>query len=256
MCGRYSIASKLENIEKKFHAHFNYQYQPVYNAAPSLKLPIITQEDPHTIKAFQWGFVPHWETNLNKGYINARGEGIHTNKAFMKSIRERRCLVIANCFYEWRQSKPKVPYLIYCEDQKLFAFAGIYRSFVNKETGEEINTFGIITTGPNPLMDLVKHHRSPVILKQSQWQKWLKAEASLKDITAICNQPYNYKCMNAYPVSELINKPSNNTKEIMQAIGHRVYKMVEVEQKSTKMQRGNSEPKETLGEKAKKDKRQ
>jgi len=92
-----------------------------------------------------------------------------------------------------------------------------------------------------------------VILKQSQWQKWLKAEASLKDITAICNEPYSHKCMNAYPVSDLINKPINNSREIMEAVGDRVYKMVEVQHKPAKIQRGSSEPKETMAEKAKRE---
>jgi putative SOS response-associated peptidase YedK len=111
MCGRYTIASKLEAIEKQFLAEFAYKYEPVYNAAPSLKLPVILSEEPNKIHAVRWGFVPHWETNINKGYINARGEGIHTSKAFLKSIRERRCLVLANCFYEWGK-KSRQPYLI------------------------------------------------------------------------------------------------------------------------------------------------
>jgi putative SOS response-associated peptidase YedK len=82
MCGRYAIAYRLENIAKKFHPHFNFKYELVFNQAPFLKLPILIQEDPNTIKAFQWGFVPHRETNINKGYINARHEGIHSSNAF------------------------------------------------------------------------------------------------------------------------------------------------------------------------------
>jgi putative SOS response-associated peptidase YedK len=218
MCGRYSIASKLEDIEKKFLAKFKYDFTPVYNCAPSLKLPVITCEEPQTIQAFRWGYLPHYEKNLNKGLINARSEGVNTSKAFLKSIRERRCLVLANCFYEWSKDS-KQPYLIFTE-QRLFAFAGIYREWKNNDTGECINSFAILTMGPTKVMDFVNHHRSPAILKPSQWQTWLKKDDPLAKISEVLSEPYEK--MNAYPVSKEINKPVNNTREIMNPIGDRV----------------------------------
>lgn len=220
MCGRYGIVNKP--LKDFIEAEFNYDFQPNYNCSPSQKLPVITDEQPTVIQAMRWGYLPHYETNHNKGFINARGEGIFTSKAFMKSAKERRCIVLANFFYEWSQTTPKVPYLIYCEDQPTFAFAGIYREWANKETGECFNTYAIVTTEPNKLMDMVKHHRSPVILSPDMHSVWLNKKSSQAEISEICSKPYEYTCMNAFPVSTAVNKPGNNSEDIIVPVGGKV----------------------------------
>lgn len=221
MCGRYTIQSKVETMEKRFRAVFQYTFEPVYNAAPSMSLPVITNREPKKIQAFQFGFLPPWAKKPSESYINAKSEGIIKTKAFQTAIREQRCLVPANCFFEWNRST-KQPFLVYSEETRLMAFGGIWRTWTSPE-GFEYDSFAIITQEANKLMQAIGHHRMPLILSERDQEVWLR-DVPLMDITKIMKEPYSAFKMNAMPVSDLVNKPENISKEILEPIGEKVRK--------------------------------
>lgn len=219
MCGRYSIAKSLKEIEKSFEAKFTFEFTPLYNIAPTLKLPVITNKDQDKIQDFEWSYKAPWNKKLN--ITNATFEKVQSSSTFSKSFKERRCIVIATSVFEWRQNvKPKQPYLIYVEDQPIFGMAGLWKKFVDEETGEETNQFTIITTTPNKVMDLVGHHRMPVILKRNEFDCWLNEKDCDKAYDLLKSYPANK--MNAYPVSTMVNKAGYNSTDALEPIGDKV----------------------------------
>ena len=223
MCGRYTVVTKVEAIEKEFNAQFNLPFTGVYNAAPSHSLPVITNESPNVVQLFRWGLIPFWAKDEKIAYktINARSEDVISKPSFRKPIRSQRCLVLANCYFEWKRvEEEKVPHVIYIQDQRIFAMAGIWDQWISKESGELIESFSILTLPATPRLNPL-HHRMPIILPKSRRHRWLSNSLPLSEVTALFNQ-YPQERMNAYPVSSLVNSPINNTAEIVQPIGPRI----------------------------------
>ena len=176
MCGRYVNISKVKAVEKRFSAIVERPelFMPNTNIGIGAKAPVITQERSDLIKHYQFGFTPYWakkpfhlfnaraEGDQNKenetSYSGAKG--ITSKPAFRQSIRSKRCLVLADAFIEG----PKVerlskPYVIYKKDGSPFAFAGIYDTWINPDTGETIDSFAIITTVSNKITAAISDHR-------------------------------------------------------------------------------------------------
>ena len=142
--------------------------------------------------------------------------------AFRYAIRNSRCLVIADAFYEGpEKEKLSKPYLVYLRERRPFAFAGIFSHWTHKETGEEWKTFAIITTVANELMQKLGHHRSPVILPEGMERRWI-SNLALSEVTPHL-RPYDYRLMNAYPVSPEVKSVKNNSKELVQPTGERLF---------------------------------
>src|SRR5919108_3290276 len=177
MCGRFSVAYDREVLEARFQAAFDESlFQPRYNAAPSQALPVILNTEPDTIKRLAWGLRPAWARSISKkdGIINVRAETLRERPTFKKDLAERRCLVLADSFYEWKKAgKQKIPYRIALKSGEPFAFAGIWEENIDAD-GQPLKTFAIITTGANPLVGLV-HDRMPVILRQETERQWINS---------------------------------------------------------------------------------
>lgn len=225
MCGRYVIISKVETVEKKFQASASFQWNPNYNLAAGQKAPIITSEKPQEIQAYHFGFTPSW-SKKRTWIINARAEGDHNpnNKPnfrgskgiikkpfFRKSIRSKRCLVIADAFIEGTtKEKLQKPFLVYMRNkERPFAFAGVYDEWANPETGEVLPSFAIITCPPNSLMQKIPHHRMPVIIHPRFYKHYLNPNTDLSEVTALL-EPYASQKMNAYPIDSKISKVRTN----------------------------------------------
>lgn len=241
MCGRYVKVSKVEVIEKRFKVMAKETqrdlFTPDYNIGPGKLAAIITQEEPGVLQLAKFGLTPFW-AKKQIYLFNARAEGdnnkendpnytgglgIISKPAFREPIRNKRCLIIADCFYEGPEKEGlSKPYVVYVKDRRPFAFAGIYDKWVDKATGEEIIGFSIITTMANELMQKIGHHRSPVILPASGEQSWLSSKSSLSQATLYLH-PYPTNQMNAYPVGTAIKNPRNNGKELLEPIGQRIY---------------------------------
>jgi len=239
MCGRYILVQKLELIEKRFNvtAPEGSEWKPSYNISPGQLAPVITGNNPRELQLFRFGMTPFWSKKAMY-MINARAEGDHnkeddpnykgakgiiTKPSFRKPIRSQRCLIIADAFIEGTvKEKLSKPYVVYLKNNiRPFAFAGIWDEWTNRETGEIIRSFAIITTTANELLQKLPHHRSPVVLDQRSEKKWLNQDLPLADATRLL-RPYPADLMNAYPVDPAIKNPRAEGKDLLKPIGERI----------------------------------
>jgi putative SOS response-associated peptidase YedK len=239
MCGRYILVQKLELLEKRFNvsAPDGMEWKASYNLSPGQMAPVITSSNPRQLQLFRFGMTPFW-AKKPMYLINARAEGDHNKEndpnykgakgiiskpSFRKPIRSQRCLVIADAFIEGTiKEKLSKPFVVYLKNNvRPFAFAGIWDEWANKETGEIVHSFAIITTTANELLQKLPHHRSPVILDHKQEKKWLNTDLPLADITQLL-KPYPAEHMNAYPVDAAIKNPRAEGKELLKPVGERV----------------------------------
>jgi len=245
MCGRYVIVTKIKKIQKIFNVKtFNPElFVPNYNVSHGNMAPVITQDRPNELHFFQFGFTPHW--GKKQFYqVNARSEGdrnkeddphysgrraIFDKPMFRKSIRSKRCLVPADCFIEGpKKEKLKKPYVVYLKEERPFTFAGIYDAWINQDSGEVVNSFAIITTGPNKLMNEIGHHRSPVIIPEEARGDWLSSDSSDAAISELMT-PFDAARMNAYPIRDQIRNPHADGPELIEPIGQRIYTEYDLE---------------------------
>ena len=216
MCGRYTLTADIKVIEKRFDIDATAHFKPRYNAAPTQLLPIITNQNTQGFSFFYWGMIPRWSKNKNisNKLINARAETITEKVSFKNAFKQRRCLIPADGFYEWKNlgKKQKVPYRILLKNTEPFAFAGLWEEFED-EKDNVAHTFTIVTTAANNLVHAI-HDRMPVILPQEAEQKWLDdatSEAELLDLL----KPYPANDMDYYTVSPSVNTPANDYPELV-----------------------------------------
>jgi putative SOS response-associated peptidase YedK len=213
MCGRYTITVQPELLAERFNAALPPEMsEPRYNAAPSQTLPVILNENEQQIQLLRWGLVPHWSKTPDTDYrmINARAETLEEKSTFREALRRRRCLVLADGFYEWKKTDDgKVPMRITLKSGEPFAFAGLWETWKDRETGELLRTFTIITTTPNDLMVPI-HDRMPAILLPEMERTWLDDSAGPERWRELL-RPYPADLMRAYPVSRLVNSPTNES---------------------------------------------
>lgn len=218
MCGRFSLTKEEAEIEKRFQAKF-YTNDLVkrYNVAPSQLSLVMTADEPAKLQLFKWGLIPSWSKDRTIGYkmINARSETVFEKPSFRNLLKRKRCLVISDGFYEWKPltGKHKQPFRIGLKDWSLFAFAGLWDEWTDKETGEVVHTFTILTTNANHLVAPI-HDRMPVILAPESEKKWISKTLSPDEIRELF-LPMDEDKMTCYPVSELVNSPSNDKPEIL-----------------------------------------
>jgi putative SOS response-associated peptidase YedK len=218
MCGRYTLAGKMVDLEKHYRAKLQGEARGnSYNIAPSQQSPVILNIFPDQIRYETWGLVPFWTKPDEKPrmLINTRADSLLTKPGFKRYLKNKRCLVPASGFYEWKNDADgKQPWLIRLASREFFSFAGIWEEYANKE-GELIYTFSIITTGPNRLMREI-HDRMPVILPEEHEESWLKGATDVQESSLLI--PYRDEEMIAYPVSRKVNSPSNNDESLTEKI--------------------------------------
>lgn len=219
MCGRFTLFATPIEIAERFDVPLTFfdLYEKSYNIAPSHHiLAVINSGLEQRAGLLRWGLIPSWSKDEKIGYkmINARAETIDEKPSFKQAFMKRRCLIIADGFYEWkRQNDSKQPMRITLRNQQLFAMAGLWEKWQNPD-GESIYSCAVITTKANELVSDI-HDRMPVILREQDEQIWLSRNIEevklLKDVLL----PYNATDMNAYPVSSLVNTPKNNSIELI-----------------------------------------
>lgn len=220
MCGRFVRKSAKEELRKRFgfdNPPGGVLLEPRYNIAPSQEHPVlIVNQDRRMLRMMKWGLVPHWSKDPKIGYkmINARSEGIEEKPSFRGPLKNGRCLVIADGFYEWHKpgKKTKIPYYFRLKSSEPFAFAGLWDLW---EKGDEpLRTFTIITTSPNELMEPI-HSRMPVILRESDEARWLDPEITDSKSVLTLLKPYPAQEMECYKVSTIVNSPKNDAPECL-----------------------------------------
>ena len=217
MCGRFALYSSFQAI--KDYADLLNEIEEMkanYNVAPGQEIPIIINKNQHNIlKSCKWGFIPFWAKDENIGYklTNTRGETIAEKPSFKYAFQQRRCLIPANGFYEWRK-KDKQPFYINLKDRELFSFAGIWEIW-ESPAGKQIFSCSIITTSTNEKLKDI-HHRMPVILYKEQEETWLTENNG--NILQKLLLSYPNDKMLFHPVSNDVNSVNNNYPELINAI--------------------------------------
>jgi putative SOS response-associated peptidase YedK len=199
MCGRYSITVSPDQLA----AHWNAELPeaPIIsrqNAAPSETLPTLLNDGANRIQMLRWGLIPRWaeDESIGNKLINARAETVAEKPSFRDAFKKRRCLVLADAFYEWQKidAKRKQPMRIALKSGEPFAFAGLWETWRDPE-GQMLRTFTIITTTPNDLSAPI-HDRMPVILTREGEARWLDGATSADDLQALL-VPYAAELMTA-----------------------------------------------------------
>lgn len=186
MCFHSKQSKDAQTLEKRFNSKFKVpnEFIPpyVYNGFTHPYTPIITNEEPNKIQLYSWGLIPNWSSDLKfrKHTINARIETI-TEKPSYRNYTKNRCLILLDGFFEWQwldeKGKNKQKYLLN-QDNEAFAIAGLWNKWVNKETGEVIENYTLLTTVANSQMERIHNikKRMPMILSKDEELKWLQGE--------------------------------------------------------------------------------
>jgi len=216
MCGRFTLTIDINRVARAFNVAPTLQTTPRYNVAPTQEVVTVMRNGAAHLELLRWGLIPSWakEESIGAKMINARAETLAEKPSFKRLLRNKRCLVVADGFYEWKQEHGgKVPMYITMKDHEPFAFAGLWDTWKNPE-GELIRTCTIITTNPNDVV-LPIHNRMPAILTPEAREEWL--DPGLQDDNVLLHllSPYPADAMMARPVSRLVNNPRNDSPELI-----------------------------------------
>lgn len=217
MCGRFALYTPGSLIRKTFNTSNQLEIIPNYNITPSSDLIVVCQiAEEKIMTRMHWGFIPHWVSveKKAKGMINARIESVRTKPYFRSAFKDKRCLIIANGFYEWQQNENnKQPYYLSRGENNLIAFAGIW-DYWHDEKNIQIATCAIITTkAPEKLLSI--HDRNPVIIKNKYCDDWFKKEMTELEL----NNIIDHDDLLFYRVSNAVNNPRNNDKNCIKEGG-------------------------------------
>ena len=206
MCGRFTLVSPFVAVTEQFGASAPPDLQPRYNIAPGQDVLCVIRNGQRRLEPLRWGLIPFWAKDpaIGNRLINARAETLTEKPSFCYAFTKRRCLIVADGFFEWRPlGKRRMPVYIFLKSKKPFGIAGLYETWKAPD-GRELRTCTIITTGAN---DLVRplHDRMPVILPEDVEDRWLDpAEVSRQRLSS-CLKPYPPGEMTAYDVSPFVN---------------------------------------------------
>ena len=224
MCGRFTQTATPETVAKQFRVEGPMPlFNPNYNIAPTQRVVTVrlnSETGKRECVLLRWGLIPSWakDTKIGNQCINAKAETVAEKPSFRGAFRKRRCLVIADGFYEWqRAGERKQPMWISRKDRLPFAFAGLWEHWKPAE-GESLETCAIITTEPNDLMAPI-HNRMPVLLDPASFDQWLDLAAPVEPLRALL-RPCPGEELQTYPVSPLVNNPRNNAPQLLDRISH------------------------------------
>jgi putative SOS response-associated peptidase YedK len=212
MCGRYTLHHKPVEIEERFEIDLEGdEFGARYNIAPSQNVLTVRQKDAREVAFCKWGLVPYWAKDpaIGNKMINAKAETLAEKPSFKYALSKRRCLIIADGFYEWKKQgkSPSQPLYIRRRDGGLFAFAGLWEEWKTPE-GDRLPTCTIITTEPNEWIAQF-HHRMAVILKPEDEAAWIDPKNTVADVLPLLGS-YPSEELEAFPVSKAVNSPSSN----------------------------------------------
>ena len=224
MCGRFTLKTDPETLTETFPGFTTPaadEMGPRYNIAPSQRVAVVPNNGDKSVEFFQWGLIPSWakDPKIGNRMINARAETLAEKPSFRTAYKRRRCLVLTDGFYEWKAepgSKTKTPFYIRLKSEKPFAFAGLWEAWSPNIDDDPLLSCTIITTSPNALMETI-HRRMPVILEPDGYDQWLDpSDQSPRQLEGLLTQ-YPAEEMEAYPVSRLVNRPSNDSPDCIVA---------------------------------------
>jgi putative SOS response-associated peptidase YedK len=206
MCGRFTLRSSMADVAKAFGIAVD-AAPPRFNIAPTQAVAAVRTNDAQQreLCRLKWGLLPSWsdDATLGNRLINARAETVATKPAFRQAFKSRRCLVVADGFYEWQKcGRQKQPYYIRLKDDRPFGFAGLWERW--SRAGQTVDSCAIITTEANELVSPI-HNRMPVIVPPEAYDLWLSPQAEELELLQALLRPYRASEMLAYPVDSRVN---------------------------------------------------
>ncbi|MFE4107660.1 SOS response-associated peptidase [Almyronema epifaneia] len=221
MCGRYTQSHSGEAIAAAFELETVPLLTPRYNIAPSQSVSVITATESGRQHGWmRWGLIPSWAKDpaIGNRLINARAETAPEKPSFRAAFRRRRCLIVADGFYEWHRSaasKTKQPYYFQQRDRLPFAFAGLWEQWLHQDN--TITSCTLLTTTPNDLLAKV-HNRMPVILAAASYDRWLDPQEQQVEALQALLTPYPATDMQGFAVGKQVNKPSHDSPNCIEPI--------------------------------------
>jgi putative SOS response-associated peptidase YedK len=216
MCGRFAFYSPSEATAALFGASGSVPVEARYNIAPTQYIAAVrnAEADGRELVMLRWGLIPSWARDpaIGNRMINARVETVAEKPAFRAAWRKRRCLVLADGFYEWhREGSVKTPYYISAADGEPFAFAALWENWNSKDSDESIQSTTLITTEADEFMATM-HHRMPVVLRPESADRWLAGDDDLLKYAATYGPE-----MRAWPVDRRVNNARNEGADLKDA---------------------------------------
>ena len=217
MCGRFAFYSPSEATAELFGAGGAVPVEARYNIAPTQYIAAVrnAEDDSREFALLRWGLVPFWakDPSIGNRMINARAETVAEKPAFRAAYRHRRCVVLADGFYEWhREGSVKTPYYISSACGEPFAFAALWETWTSKESGETIESTTLITTEADAFMARL-HHRMPVVLSPETADRWLAGGDGAIEF-ALEHAPE----LQAWPVDRRVNNARNEGQDLIEAV--------------------------------------
>lgn len=213
MCGRYAFFSPAEAVKRTFALDDVPDLEPRYNISPTQSVPAVRagEEGTRAFAMLHWGLVPKWakERAIGNRMINARSESIAEKPSFRDAFRKRRCLVLADGWYEWQVTPDgKQPWFIRLKGSRPIAFAGLWERWKDPADGAPLESCTIVTTDASESIKKI-HERMPVVLAEGDQDRWLDTAFSETDKLSELLRPYEPKALEAWPVSRQVNAPKN-----------------------------------------------
>jgi putative SOS response-associated peptidase YedK len=225
MCGRFTLVADTEDFAESLpELQAEFSPGPRYNIAPTQDVATVLNDGRRAVVASRWGLVPHWakDPDIGQRMINARAESLLEKPSFRTPLRKRRCLVLADGFYEWERvpgQRYKVPHLFRLVTRKIFGLAGLWDMWKDP-VGEPLRTCTIITTTPNEAVAPI-HTRMPVILPPEAYEAWLAPDEQPGEDLLPLLQPYPASAMEQYAVSTHVNKATVDDPECIRPAADR-----------------------------------
>ena len=215
MCGRFTQKNEKKTVEKEFGVEIrkDQNFSQSYNIAPTQFIGAIrVVNELREFANLKWGLIPSWskDDSFAAKLINARAETLSEKPSFREAYKRRRCLIPASGFYEWEKTASgKQPHYFYMKDSDIFGFGGLWEEWIDRDSGELVETCTIITTTANKTLEQI-HHRMPVIIKQTDYEKWLDNEKFAGENKDEFFDPFPSDKMDTYPVSRAVNSAANH----------------------------------------------
>lgn len=224
MCGRFSTGGlkvRVKVLVDTFDLQLVLPFEELYNVAPTLQVPVIRERDHERyLETLRWGLIPHWakDKSIGSRMINVRLDSLAEKPVFKKPFKSQRCIILASGFYEWkREGKTKKPFYIHRADEKPITFAGLWEHWVDKATGEIIESCTIVTTEANAQLKTI-HDRMPVILGYEKAKEWLDHETEDPErLKEILEHPGVVE-LELYPVSDFVNSVRNEGEKCIERV--------------------------------------
>jgi putative SOS response-associated peptidase YedK len=224
MCGAYGFSVKdAKEVYNRFDIENTLEdFKPRFNVRPGQMNPVITSHSPNHISRMFWGLIPFWahDEKMKFSTINARAETVATSPAYRKPFRTQRCLIPATGFYEpdkIDKDKPPFDWFYFVTDQEIFAFAGLYDIWKDKNTGKEIYSYTIITTEPNEIVGKI-HNRMPVILRPDDEADWVNPDITEPEHILPMIKQYPADKMKMWHVGDEARNPRNDSAELIKPV--------------------------------------